>query len=86
LLSSAELDRRNGDVQGVDEVGFQELPNGGNAAPAMFGPVKSTRPRLGGSRSVSLGMKVPWAMVVSITGWRPLRIASTRESSTTGRQ
>ena len=32
-LSSAELDRRNGDVHGVDEVGLQELPNGGNAAP-----------------------------------------------------
>ena len=31
-LPAAELDRRDGDVHGVDEVGLEELPNGGDAA------------------------------------------------------
>ena len=32
-LAATELDRRDGDVHGVDEVGLQELANGGHAAP-----------------------------------------------------
>ena len=35
-LSSAELDGRDGDMHGVDEVRRQELPNGGNAAPEPY--------------------------------------------------
>ena len=31
-LAAAELDRRDGDVHGVDEVRLEELPNGGDAA------------------------------------------------------
>jgi hypothetical protein len=34
--SAAELDRGNGDVHGVDEVGLQELPDDGNAAPEPY--------------------------------------------------
>src|SRR5438874_5685892 len=35
-LPSAELDGRDGDMHGVDEVRRQELPNGGNAAPEPY--------------------------------------------------
>src|SRR4051794_16364661 len=32
LLPSADLDRRHGDVDGVDEIRIEELPDGGDAA------------------------------------------------------
>src|SRR6185436_11944942 len=35
-FTAAELDRRDGDVHGVHEVGVQELPDGGDAAPEPY--------------------------------------------------
>src|SRR5215204_1055033 len=35
-LPAAELDRRNGDMHGVDEVGLQELPDDRNAATEAY--------------------------------------------------
>ncbi len=36
MVPHADLDRRNGDVHGVDEIRLQELPNGGNASPEPY--------------------------------------------------
>ena len=44
-LAPAEFDRRHGDMQGVDEVHFQELANGGN--PATEWNVVSAKAKLG---------------------------------------